>query len=94
LNAEAWQPSFGRRPEIVIPLPASGEISLPREEAEFAPERVVRIFSSPERGSLGNINRIVQSVSSPNGYSGRAAEIKLQDNRTVLVPLSNLEIVQ
>ena len=94
LNAEAWQPYSGHRPEIVIPMPESGEILTPSEEAEFSPEQVVRIFSSPERGSLGTIISIVQRLSSQGGYLGRAAEIRLRDNRTIVVPLCNLEIIQ
>lgn len=94
LNAEAFDRYTGARPEIVIPLPTSSQPPAPNEVETFAPGSQVRMRRPPAMGMVGSIVSIKPGLTTlPSGLRAQAAEVKLENNETVLVPLVNMEVV-
>jgi hypothetical protein len=88
-----WNPLAGERPELVIPLPASGQAA--PETDYFAPEKAVRIQGAPYAGRLGKIVQVRPGFSAlPNGIKAPAAEVELDHDTQVTVPLANLEVIE
>lgn len=94
VNAEPWDPYAGTRPEVVIPLPASGDLSEPPETAFFTPGKLVRIVRAPYAGRIGSLVELRGVTTFPSGLQARAAEIHLEDGHSVFVPQANLEILE
>lgn len=93
LNAEAWDRNTGARPELVIPLPAPGNMTPPQETALFEVEKPVRVLRGPRAGELGLIVALRGAVVFPGGLRSRAAEVRFENGKTQFLPLANLEIV-
>jgi hypothetical protein len=94
LNAEGWDRFTGKRPEVVIPLPASGNTSLPRDVVEFLPGQTVLVTRAPYAGQIGTLSNILLGLSVlPSGIKAQAAEIRLENGDNVVVPLTNLEVL-
>lgn len=94
LNAETYDRYTGARPEAVIPLPVSSEPPMPNEAETFAQGLQVRMRRPPAMGMVGSILSIKPGLTTlPSGLRARAAEVKLENNETVLVPLVNMEVV-
>ncbi len=93
LNAAAWKPLSGERPELFIPLPASAEI--PLETDYFKAGQTVRIVLQPYGGQIGQIAKIMPGFTRfPSGLRAQAANIRLENGVHVTVPLSNLEVLE
>jgi hypothetical protein len=92
LNA-GWDPLLGERPEVFIPLPAEGSPVL--NVSEFLPGKTVRIRSLPHAGSIGTIvlTRPGQTRF-PNGLRAPAAEIRLENGKTITIPLANMDVLE
>jgi hypothetical protein len=91
INA-AFDLSTGERPELVIPLPASGQSS--QEAAYFAPDQSVRIQGVPYAGKIGTIIQIRQALYTlPNGLKVQAADVRFEDDSRATIPLANLEVI-
>jgi hypothetical protein len=89
----AYDPSAGERPELVIPLPASAQAA--PEMDYFAPNKTVRIQGAPYSGRIGTIVQVRQGLSTlPNGLKVPAADIALDKDTQVVIPLSNLEVIE
>lgn len=94
INAEVYDRYTGARPEIIIPLPISSDPPLPNDVETFAPGMQVRMRRPPAIGMLGSIVAIKPGLTVlPSGLRARAAEVKLENNETVIVPLINMEVV-
>ncbi|NWF63904.1 MAG: hypothetical protein HXY38_06315 [Chloroflexi bacterium] len=94
LNAEVYDRYTGSRPEIIVPLPVTSEQPLPAEYITFAPGAQVRMRRPPAMGMIGSIVSIKPGLTVlPSGLRAQAAEVKLENNETVLAPLINLEVV-
>lgn len=94
LNAEPWDRFKGKRPEVVIPLPASAEAPAPRETAEFVPGQKVLVVRAPFTGLIGTLTALPSGFSIlPNGLKTQVAEIDLEGGDHVVVPLANLEVL-
>ena len=94
LNAEAFDRYTGARPEVFIPLPISSEPPIPNEVEVFAPGQQVRMRRPPAMGMIGSIVSIKPGLTIlPSGLRAHAAEVKLENNETVIVPLVNMEVV-
>jgi hypothetical protein len=92
INA-SLNPVTGDRPEVVIPLPASGQ-STP-ETDYFAANQTVRIQGAPYQGKIGKIIQVRQGlVTLPNGIRTNAAEVQIDSETRVLVPLANLDVLE
>lgn len=94
LNAENVDRYTGVRPEVFIPLPTSSEPPMPNEVEAFAPGSQVRLRRPPAMGMIGSIVSIKPGLTTlPSGLRAQAAEVKLENNETVIVPLVNMEVV-
>lgn len=94
VNAEAFDRYTGARPEIVIPLPTSSEPPMPNEVEAFSPGLRVKMRRPPAMGMLGTIVSIKPGLTVlPSGLRAQAAEVKLENDETVIVPLVNMEVV-
>jgi len=93
LNAAAWNLSTGERPEVMIPLPVEGH--LPKETDEFKPEQEVRIQGAPYTGQIATLVRVRPWLTAlPNGLRVPAADVRLESNEVVSVPLANLDVLE
>jgi hypothetical protein len=94
VNAEMFDRYSGARPEVIIPLPISASPPAPREVETFAPGLQIRMRRPPFMGMIGSIVAVKPGLSAlPSGLRAPAAEVKLENGETVIVPLVNLEVV-
>jgi hypothetical protein len=94
VNAEAYDRYSGARPEVIISLPTSTASPAPREIETFAPGLQVRMRRPPALGMIGSIVAVKPGLTTlPSGLRAPAAEVKLENGETVVVPLVNLEVV-
>jgi hypothetical protein len=94
VNADHFDRYTGIRPEVIIPLPISNEPEEPNQYGRFELGRHVRMRRPPNAGMLGTIVELPTGLSLlPSGLRAPAAEVKLENGETVLVPLVNLEVV-
>lgn len=91
--AEPWDSYQGTRPEIIIPLPASGKTTLPQEMGYFGPNQQVRVVRAPYMGKIATIVSILDKAKLPSGLKVQAAEVQLENGKKALLPLANLEIL-
>jgi hypothetical protein len=79
---------------VIIPLPVSNEPDEPNAYETFAVGQKVRMRRSPHAGMIGALLNLPSGMSLlPSGLRAPAAEVKLENGTTVLVPLVNLEVV-
>jgi len=94
VNAEIHDRYSGARPEVIIPLPISEIPLIPREVETFAPGLQVRMRLAPALGMIGSIVALKSGLTRlPSGLQAPAAEVKLENGETVIVPLVNLEFM-
>jgi len=94
VNAEPFDRYNGNPPEVIIPLPVSNEPGEPHAYVPFAVGQRVRMRRAPNAGMLGALASLPAGLSLlPSGLRAPAAEVKLENGATVLVPLVNLEVV-
>ncbi len=94
VNAEHLDRYSGHKPEVIIPLPVSTEPEEPNDYETFAVGQTVRMRRPPNAGMIGAITNLRAGLSVlPSGLRARAADVKLENGETALVPLVNLEVV-
>jgi hypothetical protein len=94
VNAEHFDRYNGNRPEVIIPLPVTGVPPEPNSYEPFRTGQTVRLRRPPHAGVIGTIAFLPAGLSTlPSGLRAPAAEVKLEDGETVLVPLVNMEVV-
>jgi hypothetical protein len=94
VNAEAYDRYSGARPEVIISLPTSADPPILREVETFAPGLQVRMRRPPALGMIGSIVAVKPGLTTLlSGLRAPAAEVKLENGETVIVPLVNLEVV-
>ena len=94
VNAEDFDRYSGNRPEVIIPLPVSNEPPEPNRYETFAVGQHVRMRRSPHVGMIGTITNLPAGLSLlPSGLRAAAANVKLENGESMLVPLVNLEVV-
>lgn len=94
VNAEFPDRYRGGRPEVIIPLQVSTEPDEPDNYVLFAVGQQVRMRRSPHVGMIGSIINLPDGLTKlPSGLRAPAAQVKLNNGDTVLVPLVNLEVV-
>lgn len=93
VNACSWNPLTGDRPEIIIPLPAAGLET--RETAELTPGTRVRILNLPYQGRIGTIVYVRPGIATlPNGLHAQVANVQLENDEVVVIPLQNLDVLE
>jgi hypothetical protein len=94
LNAEPLDRYSGKRPEVIIPLPAETRPPEPRDVVVFAPGQTVRVRRQPATGLIGTIVSLPAGLTTfPSGLRAAGAEVRLENGQQLLVPLVNLEVV-
>jgi hypothetical protein len=94
VNAEHFDRYNGNRPEVIVPLPITNEPDEPNAYEMFAVGQQVRMRRSPHAGMIGAISGLPSGLSLlPSGLRAPAAEVKLENGESALVPLVNLEVV-
>jgi hypothetical protein len=94
VNAEHFDRYSGNRPEVIIPLPVSSDPPEPRSFEAFSIGQTVRLRRAPGTGMIGSISALPAGLCLlPSGLRAPAAEIRLENGESVLVPLVNLEVV-
>src|SRR5512144_1752043 len=94
VNADHFDRYTGNRPEVIIPLPVSTEPPEPNSFETFAAGQTVRLRRPPSAGMIGTLSNLPGGLSTlPSGLRAPAAEVKLENGETLLVPLVNLEVV-
>ncbi len=92
LHAQAYQASKGERPEIVITLPVPEHIEVLLEADEFAAGQKVYLVNKSYSAQTGIIKRILSKpFKFPSGIIALAAEVSLENDELVKVPLACLE---
>jgi hypothetical protein len=75
-------------------LPVSTEPPEPSSFETFRSGQTVRLRRPPYAGMIGTLSNLPAGLSTlPSGLRAAAAEIKLENGESVLVPLVNLEVV-
>ena len=93
LNAEPWNRLAGTRPEIVLAAP-SQSAQPPLDNATYNTGQTVRLINRPYQGLLGMLTAVHPGLTRlPSGISAPAANVRLENGETVLIPLANLEIL-
>jgi hypothetical protein len=93
VNAENWDRYTGTRPELIIPLPAPSSVATPAETITFHLDQPVRILRPPLVNEVGIIVALKGTTTLPGGLRTRVAEVRLDDGRSTLIPLANLEVI-
>ena len=94
VNAEHFDRYSGNRPEVIIPLPVSSDPPEPNSFETWRLGATVRLCRPPNAGMIGTLSSLPPGLSTlPSGLRAPAAEVKLENDETVLVPLVNLEVV-
>jgi hypothetical protein len=91
LNAESWDPFKGVRPELIIPTPGA-DVAAP-ESAKFEVNQAVRVLRAPYAGVSGTITALRGQATFPGGLRAAAAEVRLDDGASAVLPLANLEVI-
>ncbi len=92
INA-SFDPRTGERPEIIIPLPANADAA--PDTDHFAANQTVRILGAPYEGRIGKLVQVRPGLSTlPNGIKTPAADVELDADTHVVVPLANLEVLE
>ena len=93
INGAAADPITGIRPEVFIDLPAEGEPC--HEMTEFKEGQEVRLLGAPYESIIGTLEEVLpMPVALPNKIKTRAAIIRLEDGQDVIIPLSNLDVIE
>jgi len=67
---------------------------VPKDFDTFAVGQVIRMRRPPNAGMIGTISNLRAGLSElPSGLHAPAADVKLENGDTALVPLVNLEVV-
>lgn len=94
VNAEVYDRYSGSHPEVIIPLPTSSEPPILKDVETFAPGSQVKMRRPPAMGMIGSIVSIKPGLTTlPSGLRAQAAEVKLENGESVIVPLINIEVV-
>jgi hypothetical protein len=94
VNAQAWDRFRGTRPEMIIPLPASGELPLPNDASLFSSGQQVRVLRAPYIGKIGTLIGLRPGlIVFPSGVQAQAGEVHLESGEIAVLPLANLEVL-
>ena len=94
INAEPRDRQHGTFPEIVIPLPVSGDETYPETDLDYRAGQVVRIVREPAAGQIATIQTVHPGMKPlANGLKAQAADVILSFDTVITVPLINLEII-
>ena len=94
VNAEPYERYGSGRPEVIIPLPVTVEPAPPNDLEVFATGQQVLLRAAPFYGATGAITRLRPGLTAlPSGLRAPAADVRLENNEEILVPLANMEVI-
>lgn len=94
INAESFDRYQEKRPEIIIPLKASGDAINPLSMDTFRSGQRVRILRAPYIGEVATLQNTIAGLTRlPSGLRTQCAEIELESGEKVVVPLANIEVL-
>lgn len=94
INAELFDRYADKRPEIIIPLDASGEAINPLSLDSFRSGQRIRILRAPHLGKIGTLQTIIAGMTPlPSGLRAQCAQIELEGGEKAVVPLANIEVL-
>jgi len=94
INAIALDRYGGSRPEIYIPLSGQDAPSYPPETEVYEVGQKVRLKNSVSVHSIGTIEKITDTpVKLPSGLWAVSAYINIENQKSIMMPLANLEIL-
>ena len=94
LNAQELNTFKGNFPEGIISQSSTTEPDLPSEAETLKAGKKVIIINGPESPQIGEIDKIISGKQVlSNGIETRLAEIKLANEKSTTIPLTNLEIL-
>jgi transcription antitermination factor NusG len=94
INAQKYNLISGIKPEIIIPLPGTGDLAPARELYSYEVGQQVRITRAPYQGKIGKIFRIhSEKVKLQNGIVEFACDVRLEDGAVSTLPLVNLQVL-
>ena len=94
LVSNIFDPYEGTRPEIVIPLSSSEKTPLGMDIGILSTGSQVRIILNPGLTKAGTVIRILpEDIEFPSGLQLPSAEIRLENGKTEMIPLMNLEVI-
>jgi hypothetical protein len=94
VNASQWDRLAGIRPEVILPLPPNTQPMNTTDVAQFSEDDDVRITHGPQLGKVGILNRLLGTVTLPSGIRALAAEVQMEDDERLVLPLANLEVLK
>jgi hypothetical protein len=95
LAADPWDRLEGTRPEVIIPLPAGGQMPLPEEIDVYKPGQQVRILSPGQRGAVGELVSLLAGLTTlPSGCRAPAGVVHLESGEEIILPLANIEVLK
>ncbi len=93
VNAVAFDPFAGTRPEMVVNLPGIGELA--NDVAEFSTGQTVRILTVPYASQTGTLVQVRPGkIRLNNGIHVLAGDVRLENNEVVSIPLANLDVLE
>lgn len=94
LNTAPWNRINGTRPELVLPLPTSGQIPAPLDSNAFVAGQPVKVIRAPNTGQIATLVSLCSGLTLfPSGIRAPAAIICLKSGDQVPAPLANLELI-
>ncbi len=94
VNASNWDRYSDSRPEVIIPLPSTDVIDVPKTSAVFSPGQSVRIIKNPLAGEVGKLIALrTEQTPLANGLRVPSAVISLENGDQTIVPLVNLDVI-
>ena len=94
LNGTPVNLHTGSRPEIIIPLPVSHEQPMLHESVVLTRGQQVRMCRAPNMHEVGTLSDLLPGLTDfPSGLHLPAAEVLLENNQKVTVPLVNIEVL-
>jgi hypothetical protein len=95
INAEPLDIYKNTRPEIVIPMPSDEKPPMPNETVMFSPKQRVRIVRAPYKSQIGEVVTLRTGLEVfPTKLRSPAAEVRLENDEKVMIPLANLEVIE
>jgi len=93
INAEAFDPETGSRPEILIPLPPSDAEAV-SDVGRLDTGQRVQVMRAPHKGAWGVVEALLPGRTLfPNGLRLPSAQVRLEGGESIRVPTANLEII-
>jgi hypothetical protein len=94
VNASNWDRYTTSRPEVIIPLPSTDVVDVPKTSAVFSPGVSVRIIKNPLAGEVGKLIALrTEQTPLVNGLRVPSAVISLENGDQTIVPLVNLDVI-